>query len=213
MPSKQHDQGSSPPPALTEIPAGAHVITSDHKRVGKVHDVVVDANNDELTRIVVNTGPHFPAPGFGAPKLVSVSPEEVEELHHDKIILRCNAAVFEHFPEYADWTVSGINEGEHGSFGIAGKIPHREKSEREIQRGAGVWRVEPHLYIGDVDRVLVDVDLGHVKAIVIREGHIFGHNVVLPIDYVVEFQDGFIHVQMTDAEIEALERFEAPSEP
>jgi hypothetical protein len=180
-----------------------------------VHDVVVDANNDALTRIVVNAGPHFPAPGFGAPKLVSVSPEEVEQLQYDKILLRCSAAVFEHFPIYADWAFTGVHGGAPpgGGFAIPWKLPHREKSEREIESGTGVWRVKPHLHIGDVDRVLVDEDLGHVKAVVIRKGHIFGHNVVLPIDYVVDIDDTLIHVQMTDAQIEALERFEAPSEP
>ncbi len=209
MPSNQPNQGSARLRALTEIPSGAHVITSDHKRVGKVHDVVVNANNDELTRIVVNTGPHFPAPGFGAPKLVSVSPEEVEELHDEKVMLRCNAATFEHLPIYADWAVSVHRT----SIGIPWKLPHREKSEREIERGAGVWRIEPFVHIGDVERVLVDDDLGHVRAIVLREGHIFGHNVVLPIDYVVEFHDAFIHVRITDAEIEALEPFEEPTQP
>ena len=198
---------------LAEIRPGAAVITSDHKRVGKVPDVVVDANNDELTRIVVNTGPHFPAPGFGAPKLVSVSPEEVEELHHDKIILRCNTVVFEHFPEYADWAVSGINEGEDGSFGLARKIPHREKTEREIEGGAAIWRVDPHLHLGDVHRILVDPDLSHVRAIVIKRGHVFDHGVVLPVDYVVDFGDGLIHVQMTDKEIEGLEPSHGPLEP
>jgi sporulation protein YlmC with PRC-barrel domain len=199
---------------LTEVPPGTPVITSDGKHVGKVHDIVVDANDDSLTRIVVNAGPNFPAPGFGAPKLVSVPPEEVEELHHEKIILRCSAAVFEHFPIYADWAVSGVYGGRFGgSFGIPWKIVHREKSEREIEQGASVWRVEPHLHIGDVERVLVDEDLGHVKAIVIREGHIFGHNVVLPIDFVVDFGDDLIHVQLTDNEIEGLEPFREPSEP
>jgi sporulation protein YlmC with PRC-barrel domain len=211
MASNQSYKGSSKLGSLTEVRPGTPVFASDHKHVGKVHDIVVDANNDELTRIVVNAGPHFPAPGFGAPKLVSVSPEEVEELHQDKMIVRCNGAVFEHLPIYADWGFEGAS-GRRG-IGLPWKLPHREKSEREIERGAGVWRVDPFVHIGDVERVLVDEDLGHVRAIVIRRGHIFGHNVVLPIEYVVEFSDAFLHVRMTDAEIEALEPFHSAPEP
>jgi hypothetical protein len=90
---------------------------------------------------------------------------------------------------------------------------HRENFEREIPRDSHVWRVEPHIHIGEVDRVLTDEVTENVKAVVIRRGHLFGHDVILPIEYVVDVQDNVIHVQMTDAEIESLEKFEAPPEP
>jgi sporulation protein YlmC with PRC-barrel domain len=124
MGRKQHDQASCRLGTLTEVRTGIPVLTSDHKPVGKVHDVVVDASNDALTRIVVNAGPHFPAPGFGAPKLVSVSPEEIEEFHHDRVQLRCSAAVFDHLPTYADWYIGGTPIGlSGGRRATAWKIP------------------------------------------------------------------------------------------
>lgn len=111
---------------------GIAVLSSDHKRVGKLHEVVVDAGNDRLTRLIVNVGPYFPMPGFGAPTLLSVPPEEVEEVREDALFLRCSALVFEHFPQYADWIVGGVGKYHTGS---ATKNPHRNPTERDITEG------------------------------------------------------------------------------
>lgn len=68
-----------------------------------------------------------------------------------------------------------------------------------------------HIHIGDVEEVLVDAELDHVQALVKRVGFLLGHRVVLPIDYVVDFDDEKIHVQLTDEEIESLENYEESS--
>jgi hypothetical protein len=79
--------------------------------------------------------------------------------------------------------------------------------EREILNDAPVWRLEPHTHIGDVERVLVAEDTDEIEELVIRRGVLFHEDVVLPIDYVTEIQDGVVHVQMSDAELRGLQAY------
>jgi hypothetical protein len=67
---------------------------------------------------------------------------------------------------------------------VPAELRHREPFEREIPHGAFVWRVEgdSETEIGAVDRVLSDEVTEHVRALGIREGHFFGHDVILPIE-------------------------------
>jgi sporulation protein YlmC with PRC-barrel domain len=54
---------------LDNLRHGVDVISSDSKNVGELYAAVVDPRDNQLTHIVVNVGPHFPMPGFGAPDL------------------------------------------------------------------------------------------------------------------------------------------------
>ena len=83
--------------------------------------------------------------------------------------------------------------------------------ERENLNDAPVWRLEPHTHVGDVERVLVDEDTEEIKELVIRRGAFFGEDVVLPMEYVTEIQDGVVHVQLTDEELGGCRRTSATS--
>jgi sporulation protein YlmC with PRC-barrel domain len=191
-------------------------MASDGEQVGTLYDVLIDANDDELTHLIVNVGPHFPAIGFGAPTLLSVPIDEVDDVDERAVRLRSSALVFEHFPVYADW-VSGAAFSRYALPRRGMAILHkanknRQPSEREIEKNAHVWVNEPNVHIGDVERVLMDDESDKVTSLVVRVGFGFGHLVALPIDYVVDFNDVVIHVQMTAEELEALEPFEEPPE-
>lgn len=205
-----HDPRQSP----ESLRSGDAVFSSDGHHVGKLHEVVVDADNDELTRVVVNAGPFFPMPGFGAPKLVSVPIAKMHDLGQRRITLRCSRSTFEHLPLYADWAISGelgtADDHTVQRMAVATKVPDRLPTERELARGMRILMDEPRVHIGEVERVLVDEGVEHVKALVIRVGLLLGHLVVLPIQHVVYFGDGVIHVQMTAKEIEELEKYEGP---
>src|SRR5438128_11718100 len=73
------------PLILDNLRPGAAVSSTDGRKVGKLYAVVVDARDDEVTHIVVNTGPFFPAPGFGAPNLVSVPIVEMSNTCEKKV--------------------------------------------------------------------------------------------------------------------------------
>ena len=102
-----------------------------------------------------------------------------------------------------------------GAWGIPvpTEVIHKRQFEREIMRGAYVWRVNPETEIGDVDRVLVDERTEEVEGLVIRRGRLFGREVILPIAKVVEFVGDVVHVDITDQELQDLEAFRGPPEP
>jgi sporulation protein YlmC with PRC-barrel domain len=238
QPPRGEPHGSIEPSVLDNLRQGATVVTADGKHVGTLHAVVIDARDDDITHLAVNAGPHFPAPGFGAPHIVSVPIEEMADAREAKVILKCTKHKFTDFPDYAEWnfgrptdawnppeglqrdttvaTMESIRQGAGlWSMPVPAEVRHRQPFEREIPHGAFVWRVEggSEEEIGAVDRVLSEEVTEHIRALVIHEGHFFGHDVILPIEYVTDINDTVVHVQMTDADLAALEPFVAPPEP
>ncbi len=233
--SAHEPQGPIAPLALENLRPGVTVVSTDDKHVGTLDAVVIDPRDDSITHIAVNAGPHFPAPGFGAPHLISVPIQEMADAREEKIILKCTKQKFLRFPDYAEWTFGrptsawSAPEGLQRDVAVAKseliresaaswsmpvpwEIRHRESFEREIPHGAYVWRLEPETEIGAVDRVLSEEVTEHIRALVVRRGHFFGRDVILPIENVKDVTDTVVHVQMTDEELDKLEDFHAPPE-
>jgi sporulation protein YlmC with PRC-barrel domain len=220
-------------PFLENLRHGAHVESADGKDVGRLHSVVVDPRDNEVTHIVVNAGPHFPEPGFGAPELINVPIKEMEDAGEDKVILRCARDRFRQLPRYVEreftparsrppeaprtdaahllWNTGVALAASFASLltGIAvpAETVRKASFEREILNDAPVWRLQPHTHIGDVERVLVDEETDEIKELVIKRGVLFHEDVVLPMDYVTEIQDGVVHVQITDEELRGLQAY------
>ena len=81
-------------PLLENLHHGAHVESSDGKDVGRLHSIVIDPRDNEVTHIVVNAGPHFPEPGFGSPELREVPIDVVKDAGDEKVILGCTRDEF-----------------------------------------------------------------------------------------------------------------------
>ena len=220
-------------PFLENLRHGAHVESADGKDVGRLHSVVVDPRDNEVTHIIVNAGPHFPEPGFGAPELINVPIEQMEDAGEEKVVLRSSRDEFRKLPQWVerDFTpaVAKEPEGKRPNYahqlwdtgaalaasfaslltGIAvpAEMVKKASFEREILNDAPVWRLEPHTHVGDIERVLVDEDTDEIKELVIRRGAFFGEDVVLPMEYVTEIQDGVVHVQLTDEELRGLQTY------
>jgi sporulation protein YlmC with PRC-barrel domain len=217
---------------LDNLHHGAHVESKEGKDLGRLHSVVIDPRDNEVTHIVVNTGPHFPEPGFGAPELINVPIEQMDDAGEDKVILRATRDEFQKLPQYVERDFTPARQApqtEHTDpahflwntgvalaaslsrilTGIALPVETVRKAsfEREILNDAPVWRLDPHTHIGDVERVLVDEDTDEIKELVIRRGAVFHEDVVLPIGYVTEILDGVVHVQLTDAELRGLQGY------
>jgi sporulation protein YlmC with PRC-barrel domain len=217
---------------LDNLHHGAHVESKEGRGLGRLHSVVIDPRDNEVTHIVVNTGPRFPEPGFGAPELITVPIEQMEDAGEDKVVLRATRDEFRKLPQYVerDFTPArAAPQLEHTDpahflwntgvalaaslsrilTGIALPVETVRKAsfEREILNDAPVWRLQPHTHIGDVERVLVDEDTDEIKELVIRRGAVFHEDVVLPIGYVTEILDGVVHVQLTDAELRGLQGY------
>jgi sporulation protein YlmC with PRC-barrel domain len=224
-------------PVLDNLRHGAHVESADGKDVGRLHSVVVDPRDNEVTHVIVNAGPHFPEPGFGAPELINVPIEQVDDASEDKVLLRSSRDEFRKLPPWVErdftpaaplspeaeqpeaertyaqrlWNTGVALAASFASLltGIAVPAEKVRKAsfEREILNDAPVWRLDPHTHIGDVERVLVDEETDEIKELVIRRGALFHKDVVLPMDYVTEIQDGVVHVQLTDEQLRALQTY------
>jgi sporulation protein YlmC with PRC-barrel domain len=225
---------------LDNLRHGAAVLSVDGNEVGTLYAVVVDPKDEQVTSIVVNTGPHFPTPGFGAPNLVDVPIEEMADAEEGKVVLRCTTQALSGMPSYVDrkfawaasppppasdasktdnassdrlWEIGALIGASLGRGLVGIPIPletfRKAQFERHILNDAAVWREEPHEKIGEIERVLIDEDDDEIQALVIRRGFFFEDAVILPADYVTEILDGVVRVQMSDGEIDRLERFEA----
>lgn len=216
---------------LENLHPGAEVVSSDAKEVGKLHAIVVDPRDNEVTQVVVNAGPHFPEPGFGDPRLVEAPIDQVEDAGERRVTLRATADEFRAMPVYAErrffparsrdeapagnvWWNTGVAIGASLSgiltgIAVPGETFRRAEFERHILDDTPVWREAPRDHIGDVERVLIDEETDEIRGLVIRRGALLSHEVVLPMEYVTEIQDGVIHARISDEKLEGLERFEA----
>lgn len=77
----------------------------------------------------------------------------------------------------------------------------------EIAPGSPVFSGREHL--GDVSRVLTD-DAGDVTALVVRRPGVLGHRVRLSPDHVIEVVGTAVHVDLGEAEFQALPAYEEP---
>ena len=219
---------------LDNVRHGAAVITTDRKKVGEVYAIVLDPRDNEVTAIAVNAGPHFPAPGFGAPDLICVPIEQMADAQEKRVVLTCTKNEFEQFPSYVErsfispppaFRPASLEPGDDLAWdaGVAmaaaltpraWRFPapfetfRKAKFERHILNDAPVWRQEPHEKIGEVERVLVSEVEDEIEALVLRRGFFFEEDVVLSIDFVTELWDGVVRVQLTDEEIAGLEKFD-----
>jgi hypothetical protein len=97
-----------------------------------------------------------------------------------------------------------------GGIAVPQETFRKARFERHILNDTPVWRAAPHQHIGDIERVLVDEDTDEIRALVIKRGVLFQHEVVLPITYVTEILDGVVHADISDADLENLQPFPAP---
>jgi sporulation protein YlmC with PRC-barrel domain len=220
-------------PQLENLRHGARIESSDGKDVGRLHSVVVDPKDNEVTDIVVNAGPHFPEPGFGSPDLINVPIDLMEDAGEEKVVLRCSGGELQDLPRHVDTDFTPAatpseeapkSDAAHflwntgialaASFantltGIAMPAERVQKARfgREILNDVPVWRLEPHEHIGDVERVLVDEDTDEIRDLVIRRGALFHEDVVLPMRYVTEILDGVVRVQIGDEELGRLQAY------
>lgn len=217
---------------LDDLRPEAEVRTSDGKEVGKLHAVVLDPRENRVTHIAVNTGPFFPEPGFGDPRIVTVDIDQLKDATDEAVELSMTSGDFAklplyehtHFFQVPDETPppSGMSRLWDAGVAIAASLARlgtgiaipaehfqRATFERHILNDTPVWRMEPNTYLGDVERVLVDEETDAIAALVIRRGVLFPDDRVLPMTHVTEINDGLIHVQISDADLDKLEPYTA----
>ena len=213
---------------------GVDVFSSDGKKLGELHRLVVRRSDLAVTHLVVDigflrSGRPIWAGGFGLDYDRVVPVESLASASGERLDLSMTAeAFFEQMPEYseelfeppldlspdeleiddlaADAAAISAAIGNTPSGWLVEKL-NRPLDSVDIKEGTDVWRREPHEKLGEVRRVLLN-DGGRVTAFVIRRGFVFTKDVVLPARYVAELLDDIVRVDIPSDVLSRLPEYE-----
>lgn len=216
-----------------DLHAGVDVVSSDGHKLGQLHRVVLKRADLSVSHVVVDigflrSGHHLWEGGLGLDYDRVVPIAAVHASSDKQVELALTAAAFKDAPEYTEEAFEPPQDLTPDEFdipdvvnraqGLAGLIAGTstawlvEKLNRpldavDIREGTDVWRIEPHAKLGSVERLLLDPATGRLRAFVIRRGFLLKRDVVLPVRYIAELFDDLVHVDIADAEIEALREY------
>jgi hypothetical protein len=214
---------SSGAPKLEDLHAGASVLSRDRHKVGTLKRFVVRKDDLVLTHVVVDTGVFRSgdwngAIGLSHDRLLPLA--AVTAAAEDEVQITMTADEFKELAvDYIDERFASIEDAEPGRPDLsdlrrfATSIPGEpgpyvlvEKSampagEFEIRKDSPVWRLNPHEKIGEVEDVIVDERSKRVSGLVVRRGHVFSKDVVLPAEEIVEVVADIVRVDMSDEEL------------
>lgn len=218
---------------LEDLHAGAAVTSGDGHKLGTLSRFVINKQSFKLTHVVVDTGilrsgePLWKG-GWGLSHDRVIPLGVVDRASGDKITITMTAEEFkdlsvdyiqERFEKIPDkrpgWPdASDVKRllasmpGEPGPY-LMYEVQAIEAGEVEIKKDSPVWRVNPHQKIGEVDSLIYDGDSGTVTDLVIRRGHVFTHDVVLPMRFVTELIADIVRVDIDDDTLHGLAKFSA----
>lgn len=220
-------------PDIEDLHLGAGVVSRDGHKLGTLSRFVFNKDTLKLTHIVIDTGllrserplwaggwalshdrkvPLGAVTGARSDEIrISMSGEEFKEHSVDYIAEHFDLMPDTHpgWPDKSDVArLAASIPGEPGPY-LMHEVLAIAPDEVDIKRGARVWRLNPHQKIGEVERILYDTASGKVSALVIRRGLVFSHDVVLPIERVVEVIADVVRVEIDDAALQALAEFKA----
>jgi sporulation protein YlmC with PRC-barrel domain len=219
---------------LEDLRIGASVMSQDGHKLGSLSKFVVQAGTLKLTHVVVDTGllrsgkPLWKG-GWGLSHDRVLPLAAVAHATSARIDLTMTADHFkEHSADYEEEYFEAMPDLEPGRVDLGdvarltSSIPGEPgpwlmlerraigPDEVEIPKDAPVWRLHPHQKIGEVERVIFDETTGKVQDLVIRRGHLFAKDVVLPARHVVEIIAGIVRVSIDDETLHGLPEFGAP---
>ena len=216
---------------VEDLHAGADVISRDGHKLGKLHRFVADKSTLTLTHIVVDvgilrSGESLWEGGWGMSHDRVVPLGALDGATSREVRLTMSADEFRDMSvDYIDEYFEPMPDADPGALDrsdlarIASSIPgepgpyvmhetiRKEADEVDIEKESPVWRLKPHEKIGEVERVLFDRESGKVTDLVIRRGHFFKKDIVLPVSYIVEVVADIVRVDMGDAALKSLQEF------
>lgn len=216
---------------LEDLRLATSVISADGHKLGTLGRFVITKDTFKLTHIVVDTGilrsgePLWKG-GWGLSHDRVVPVGVVRDADASNVHITMTADEFkdlsvdyvqEHFEQMVDqhpgWPdMSDVRRllasmpGEPGPY-LLHEVRAIDPSEIEIKKDSPVWRLNPHKKIGEVDSLIYDAETKKVTDLVIRRGHVFTKDVVLPIRFVVEVVADIVRVDIDDDALKGLPEF------
>ncbi|MGE0056355.1 MAG: hypothetical protein AB7P33_10810 [Dehalococcoidia bacterium] len=222
---------------MTDYPhnlrAGTDVYSLDGEKLGQLKRVVVKRSDLTLTHVVVDigfrrSGRSLWEGGLGLDYDRILPIDGIKSVTDERVDLNLNVDEFKALPEYTAESYEPLADPSPNEFDVSDVLLRTEQiadtlasnpgawvttrlnkpvTSVDIVEGTDVWRQEPHEKLGDVKRLLVDAD-GKLQAVVISRGFILKHDVIVPIRYFSEMLDDLIRVELSDAELDQLKRYE-----
>ena len=220
---------------MTAYPHNLHtsadVYSLEGEKLGELKRVVVRRSDFTLTHVVVDigflrSGRSLWDGGLGLDYDRIIPIDAVAAASDDRVDLNINVEEFKAAPEYTEESFEPVADPSPNEFDITDVTIRAEViadaiastpgawvttrlnkpiDSADLAEGVDVWRQEPHQKLGDLKRVLVDERSGQVTALVVQQGFILKHDVVLPVRYITQILDGgVVRVDLTDDEIAML---------
>jgi sporulation protein YlmC with PRC-barrel domain len=184
-----------------DIHIGAHVEATDG-RIGEVTRVVVEAQDQTLTHVVVRG--HV----LGAERLVPI--EDVADATPDRVALRVSRADFESLPPFArtvEYTPPSAGDIYLDGVRRTVEVDQEDIAEDEVAVRGGERVEATDGAIGRVDGVTVDPTTRAVTHIVLREGHLWHiRTVTIPVGHIDRVERGVIYLTLSKAQVEPLSK-------
>lgn len=218
---------------LEDLRIGADVVSSDGHKLGTLSKFIVREDGLRLTHVVVDTGilrsgePLWKG-GWGLSHDRVLPLGAVAAATSDAVTLSMAADDFrDHSSDYEqeyfalmpdlDVGIPDVGDLARVASSIPGEPGPYVMLERrsiapgdvEIPKDAPVWRLNPHEKIGEIEGVIYDAETNAVQDLVIKRGHFFAKEVVLPVRVVVEVVAGIVRVDVDEETLKGLPEFGA----
>jgi uncharacterized protein YrrD len=199
--------------SLEHLDIGSDVLGSDGEKVGSVAYLVIDPTDLHLTDLVVNTGALL-----GRDVLVPV--DVVGSITPDGVQLTVDKDTLATYQNYIDVEYTRPPEGwiappdfaapmssivwPMGSYGALPQPTHvnAPKGSVGLSEGMEVQSSDGHR-VGSLRAVDNDPASDDIRAIVVKEGHLFGHDVTIPADRIERIDEGLVVLTLTQDEAKA----------
>ena len=183
------------------IEIGASVRTRDGKRVGEVHRVLIDLDDNSVTGIVVLKG-----------RLLSrdilVPLDFIDRVEDDEVVLTLDENELDQLPEFAyneilapppAWTMATP----YPDLSVYVPVQQRKRlGQHHIDLTPGTRVFARDGEIGRVEEIELDPVTGELDAFWVRAGGIFAHDMRIPAQWVERADESGVYVDATKLDIE-----------